>query len=253
MNVLKPNMQDLAIVQWKQFLQQMGHSNFPIDDQYDVSMELAIKAYQEQKKIVVDGHIGNATWLAAYQDGMLFTEEQRRAFPLPPNFRPYTSNKERFETFGMLEFTVSPVPNNPENIVILNDYETQHIVSVVIPQLQAAFPKQHSMRFHRKGVAQLLQFFEAIEQGGFLEQLLSYGGSYHPRLVRGSKTRLSNHAFGTAFDINMTWNQFHQEPALLGAQGSVREIVPLAHTFGFYWGGHFKNPDGMHFELVKIM
>lgn len=253
MKVLKPQMHDMEIVQWKQFLQQIGQYNLPLNDQYDASMKRAIQAYQKHKKLTVDGYIGNATWLAAYHDGMVFTEEQRRSFPLAPPFHPFVSQKERFDTFGVLEFTADPTPDDPEHIVILNAYEARNIVSVHIPQLQAAFPQQHSMRFHRKGVPQLLGFFEAIERGGFLQQLLSYGGSYNPRLVRGSKTVLSNHAFGSAFDINMAWNPFHQEPALLGAQGSVRELVPLAHSFGFYWGGHFKNPDGMHFELVKIM
>lgn len=34
--------------------------------------------------------------------------------------------------------------------------------------------------------------------------------------------------------------------------GCVFELVPLAHQFGFYWGGHFKTRrDGMHFEVAK--
>jgi hypothetical protein len=29
--------------------------------------------------------------------------------------------------------------------------------------------------------------------------------------------------------------------------------VPVAHKFGFYWGGHFSRRDGMHFEIAKVM
>ena len=51
---------------------------------------------------------------------------------------------------------------------------------------------------------------------------------------------LSNHAWGTAFDINAKWNPFTHIPALVGSTGSVRELVKIANDFGFYWGGHFQ-------------
>jgi len=28
-------------------------------------------------------------------------------------------------------------------------------------------------------------------------------------------------------------------PALVGEKGSVRELVPITHQWGFWWGGHF--------------
>lgn len=43
-------------------------------------------------------------------------------------------------------------------------------------------------------------------------------------------------------------------PALEDAQGSLRELVPIANEHGFFWGGHFKRrPDGMHFEVAKLI
>lgn len=64
----------------------------------------------------------------------------------------------------------------------------------------------------------------------------------------------SNHAWGTAFDINVPWNGLGATPALVGARGSVRKLVPLANEHGFYWGGHFNGrPDGMHFEIAQIL
>jgi hypothetical protein len=65
---------------------------------------------------------------------------------------------------------------------------------------------------------------------------------------------LSNHAYGSAFDINYAWNRLGQVPALVGEKGAVRELVTLAHKHGFYWGGHFNERlDGMHFEVAKIV
>jgi len=40
---------------------------------------------------------------------------------------------------------------------------------------------------------------------------------------------------------------------LVGQKGCVRELVPIAHENGFYWGGHFSRLDGMHFEIAKIL
>jgi hypothetical protein len=82
--------------------------------------------------------------------------------------------------------------------------------------------------------------------------VLTWEGSFAPRFVRGSNVTLSNHAWGTAFDINYAWNTLGAQPALRGQKGSVRELVPIANEFGFYWGGHFKGrADGMHFEVAR--
>ena len=35
-------------------------------------------------------------------------------------------------------------------------------------------------------------------------------------------------------------------------KSSVRELVPIAHDHGFYWGGHFSRCDGMHFEVARV-
>jgi D-alanyl-D-alanine carboxypeptidase len=74
---------------------------------------------------------------------------------------------------------------------------------------------------------------------GLLDRILSFGGGFEPRFVRGSTTTLSNHSFGSAFDINVAWNERGHRPALVGEKGSVRELVPITHKWGFWWGGHF--------------
>jgi hypothetical protein len=65
---------------------------------------------------------------------------------------------------------------------------------------------------------------------------------------------LSNHAWGTAFDINVQWNGLGITPAFRNEAGSVRDLVEIAYQNGFYWGGWFKSrQDGMHFEVYKIV
>jgi len=61
-------------------------------------------------------------------------------------------------------------------------------------------------------------------------------GGYKPRFKRGVPGVLSNHAFGTAFDINVECNALGATPALFGQRGCVRELVPIAHKWGFFWG-----------------
>ena len=90
------------------------------------------------------------------------------------------------------------------------------------------------------------------EKAGLLDRIISFGGGFEPRFVRGSTTTLSNHSFGSAFDINVAWNERGHRPALVGEKGSVRELVPIAHKWGFWWGGHFSTPDGMHFEVAVL-
>jgi hypothetical protein len=105
---------------------------------------------------------------------------------------------------------------------------------------------------HRLVVDQVRALFQAWEAAGLVDGLLTWEGSFAPRFVRGSRTTVSNHAWGTAFDVNFPWNRLGAVPALRGEKGSVRDLVPIAHELGFYWGGHFSRCDGMHFEVARL-
>jgi hypothetical protein len=37
-----------------------------------------------------------------------------------------------------------------------------------------------------------------------------------------------------------------------GRREGLHELVPIAHKWGFWWGGHFTTPDGMHFEVAVV-
>ena len=89
------------------------------------------------------------------------------------------------------------------------------------------------------------EFNELIEpiDGG---QLDDWGYAF--RMVRGSTDNLSNHASGTAIDIN---SRVH----VLGKRGTFpAEKVPmlraLAKKYGLFWGGDYmKRADEQHFEI----
>jgi hypothetical protein len=162
----------------------------------------------------------------------------------------------RQTVFGSFRFVAAPQPGNPEAIRILGDWEAKNIVKVEIPQLRGieGLHRDGVIRFHRLGVEQLRALWAAWEKANLLRLINTYAGSYVPRFIRGSRSVLSNHAFGSAFDINAAWNGLGKTPPLSGRAGSVRELVPLANEHGFYWGGHFANRlDGMHFEIARLL
>jgi hypothetical protein len=73
-----------------------------------------------------------------------------------------------------------------------------------------------------------------------------YAGCYYPRFIAGT-TRLSNHSFGLALDLNVPGNQ-------RGTVGEMnRDVVQIFESWGFTWGGHWRYTDPMHFEANRIV
>jgi hypothetical protein len=176
-------------------------------------------------------------------------------FPPRPDFPPLVTNRQREALFGHYEYVRAPRPGNPEAIRILGNWERDNIVEVPIPQLRKALGDKAptSIRFHRLAANQLQSLWAEWETAGLLNRVLSFGGGFVARFVRGSRSLLSNHAFGSAFDINEAYNFFGQRPVSNGRKGCVRDLVPIANRCGFYWGGHYQSrPDGMHFEIAVL-
>ncbi|MBK8610183.1 MAG: M15 family metallopeptidase [Chitinophagaceae bacterium] len=182
--------------------------------------------------------------------------------PRPTNIRPLTSS-ERAQLYGTFPYEADPSTFDGDGIRVTNDWRTQNIISVSIPQLNGKLIGRNpitngTINFHRAGATALQNLWRAWEAAGLLDRVINFQGGYAARYIRNSQSRsprpLSNHAWGTAFDINANWNGFGAQPALVGHQGSVRELVAIANQHGFFWGGHFRsNLDGMHFELAKIL
>jgi hypothetical protein len=174
-------------------------------------------------------------------------------WPAPPTFKPLVGTAARQQIFGKFRFVASPTASNPENIKVLDNWAGQHIRLAKLPAVGGVVPKQ--VEFHKLAVPQFENLWREWHQAGLLRHVISWDGSYVPRFIRGSKTQLSNHAFGTAFDINCNFNRLGTIPARMRQKGCVRELVELANQNGFFWGGHFggKRIDGMHFEVAKLL
>lgn len=73
-----------------------------------------------------------------------------------------------------------------------------------------------------------------------------YAGCYYPRFIAGS-TKLSNHSFGLALDLNVPGN-------LRGTVGQMdRTVVSIFKKWGFAWGGDWSYTDPMHFEMNALI
>ena len=248
------------VVAWQNFLIGQRVASGEPDGVFGEKTAAATRVFQEKVGLEPDGVVGRQTLQKAMARGFELMEEPApdntgSNFPLRPSFSPLVSNARRQAVFGTYAYVHAPTANNRERIQILGSWKQDNIVSVPIPQLKKTGIGRNApstMLFHKLAAAQLQALWEAWEKAGLLKQVLTFEGAFVARFIRGSTSTLSNHAFGSAFDINYRWNKLGARPALVGETGAVRELVPIAHEHGFYWGGHFNRRDGMHFEVALL-
>ncbi len=260
MRVLRRGLKGPDVKRWQTFLRGQGFS-LEATGEFDKPTFDATFAFQQAHTLDADGVAGNQTFGRAMLLGFSLLQDPEDAsqsgpnFPPRPAFEPLTGTTEREKSFGKFAFKAKPLANNPEHIVITDDWESKNIVRILVPQLvgvQGASP-DGGVRFHRLAAKQLIELWAAWQKAKHLPRVLTFDGTFVPRFIRGSKTVLSNHAFGSAFDINASFNPLGAEPVRAGNRGSVRELVTIANDHGFFWGGHFvKRGDGMHFEIAAI-
>lgn len=76
------------------------------------------------------------------------------------------------------------------------------------------------------------------------DQLKTFDGCKNMRLVRGSQTLWSSHAYGGAIDINAATNP-------LGTLGDMSaELAACFTENGFIWGKRFTRMDPQHFSYL---
>jgi D-alanyl-D-alanine carboxypeptidase/Putative peptidoglycan binding domain len=250
------------VKKWQYFLIGQGIYKGLITGNFDETLNVSTKEFQRISSLNPDGKVGNFTVGAAMLLGFgvvvdVEVDITSDNYPLKPNFEPIASNSDKQNLFGIMKYKSNPLFDkdgkeiNPENITITNNWDKTNIIKVKIPQL-IPIKGTDTVWFHKKAEKQLVKLWEDWEKNNLIHNILTWEGSYNPRFIRGSKTVLSNHAFGTAFDINYNWNKLGVVPALVGQKGCVRELVEIANKNGFYWGGHFSRRDGMHFEIANI-
>jgi len=256
MKLLKLGATGADVRKWQLFLTGQALYAGVIHGIFDEATKAASQLFQSQHNLEPDGKVGDKSVGAAMMLGFSLitdTDEDKGSmnWPPKPSFSPLTGNAERADIFGKFAFRSKPLAGNPENIEVTDDWAKRNIIIANVPQL-SEIKGSAKVAFHTSGKAQLEKLWKDWEKENLLHLILTWSGSYNPRFIRGSRTVLSNHAFGTAFDINVEWNKLGAMPALAGRKGSVRDLVDIASHNGFYWGGHFSRLDGMHFEMAQV-
>ena len=119
----------------------------------------------------------------------------------------------------------------------------EHIVTEEVPLLEG------SVRCHERLLPQLRGALGELEERdlGHLIDAEQYGGCWVPRhILRDADRALSLHAWGLAVDINVAQNPYGAEPRM------DPRVVDAFERWGFTWGGRWRTPDGMHFELIEL-
>ena len=236
------------------------------------------KAWQINNNLAADGIVGPNTWAvavkdsypqAAVPDGTItvdtdtppdptgvgssdpVVDKSSPSWPPRPDWAtPLVTDAQRNAVLGMLTYVAAPTDSNPEAVHITNNFVAENTGHANIPQLSA-----HPIAMHKLAVPQFEAWFQAIEVKGLSDRVIGFAGCWVPRFVRGSRTRLSNHAWGSAIDFAVPYNKRGHQPALLGQKGCVRELAEFCYDFGIFWGGAYQHCqlDGMHWEIFKIL
>ena len=258
MQTLRVGSAGAFVRQWETFLcGQDLLADKEVDTKFTEESAEATRNFQIRHGLGIDGVAGNQTiGFAMAQLGFEVLPLSSEDYPPKPRSAKSLNFAKRQELFGKIEFEAAGTKSNPEAIKITNDWAKKNLTSVVIPQLKGVYGAPASGKIWVNAAIrdQTKALFQAWEDAGLIDRVLSWGGSYNPRFIRGSRTTLSNHAHGTAIDLNVPWNGLGCRPALVGEKGSVRELVDLAWEHGWFWGGWYsKRKDGMHLEACRIV
>lgn len=273
---------------WQQFLRggQVGADGVCTASEADVVQtdgsfgpctKLATTRWQNTRGLTADGVVGPNTWAEAVKDG--FTpagvpaetvlispvvldpvdvddhqedvDKSSPAWPPRPAWaKPLVSQADRDAVLGKIEYEPAPTKGNPEAVKITNGWAKDNIAKFLIPQLS-----ENPISMHKLAGPQFQAWFQAIEVQGLSDRVFGFAGCWVPRFVRGSRTRLSNHTWGSAIDFAVPYNGRGRQAALVGKKGCVRELAVSCYDFGIFWGGHYRGApcDGMHWELFKVL
>lgn len=81
-----------------------------------------------------------------------------------------------------------------------------------------------------------------------------FGGCLNVRLMRGSKTKWSRHAWGIAIDLDPARNTLKEtKKTARFARPEYKKMIDIFYKNGFLSLGVEKNYDWMHFEIGKSL
>ncbi|WP_426390331.1 M15 family metallopeptidase [Variovorax sp. R-27] len=229
---------------------------------FQVMLADAAKRNNSSVRIAVDGIPGNQTfgYACAITDQDWLNPQAIAAamdvdYPKRDSSLPDAGEKLQVALFG--EIVADPAPEKGKDAIrIVNGFDKEWIAPFEVPELATITGSKAATTqlMHKKAARQIQAVFSAWAALGLLARITTFDGLWVPRYKRGLAPELSNHAWGTAFDINASANWLGHLPAFPGENGSLLPLVPVAQDFCMGWGGLYRRRlDGMHFEVLKLM
>ena len=148
---------------------------------------------------------------------------------------PMTGDKKKFENDWMI-------------LVDLQKYD------LIIPALPT------KIYLNKLVKAPFLSVLDGLIAADLHTEIKTFDGCYNVRFQRGSKTKLSRHSFGLAFDFNAAWNPLVKVTTPPGREELYRRHVKFSQKYlqvwrdnGFACGADWQSVlDGQHTEYVLI-
>ncbi|MGI8789012.1 MAG: M15 family metallopeptidase [Pyrinomonadaceae bacterium] len=220
------------------------------------------------EEVIIPDSVNNSLMFNFMNSGLITKYrkgEQKKAQPnYPPDWHPpkpgFGSPSHPLSALlaklGNPKYTVDKPGTYHSPITFTDGWDKRNISTVDIPQLKGVpffslngTKGSGRISFYTKAHAAVQALFKAWEDDGLISKILTFEGSFNARVIKKTLTP-SNHSFGTAFDINGSWNPEGHKAAGIGKSGCLLELVPRASELGFYWGGFYS--DAMHFEYAKL-
>jgi hypothetical protein len=259
MTTLKRGNSGPEVESLQSFLNNFVEPDILTDGSFGEGTESAVRAAQAEAirrglkigSAKPDGVVGPMTAGAFQQMGWQRFEPSK----VDPNFaKPnhYTAltTADKITKFG-IPGTPSdpPVPGGP--IMASPEFKARLVTVDMRDYMTLPDGFQSVLTLNARVKDQWVALFNDIESAGHSGDLISCGGSYVPRYVRGSTKTFSSHAFATAIDLNAPQNWLGATPAREGEPGYIGRVVALAKKYYIYSGIWFTRIDGMHLESTR--
>jgi hypothetical protein len=232
--MLEQGMRGDAVAALQQHLRALGYDLGPagVDGVFGYHTEQAVRQFQQQHGLRVDGVVGPRTSAAltvalAQAAGELVGPPQGLA--------------QIRAVFGDIQLKMGPNPNEACYLRIEGAWAAHSLVTMEV----ADIPAIQRIYCHHRIVPVLREVFAEIAVSGLADEIHSFDGCFCPRYKRRTVRALpSVHCWGIALDLNAATNR-------QGTTGDMsRSLVALFRSHGFKWGGDWKGRyrDPMHFQ-----
>ncbi|MEW6385890.1 MAG: peptidoglycan-binding protein [Thermodesulfobacteriota bacterium] len=211
-------------------LESLGYLD-TVDDQYDEATDQAVRYFQEDSGLKVDGKVGPLTWAALFPT----TATPQIATPEPTGI-PLQSQL----------LSIMGKPNYQE-------WRRKWITFISLDEFKAELARvkefHTSLGFGFSGnrllVNPLYAVLRDLQAKGLLKEITSFGGCFNIRPMRG-RSIPSVHSYGMALDLNAP-----QNPLGKNKYSWSKEFAQTWADHGWEWGFIWDKPvDAMHFQYA---